>query len=74
MVIGRLQAVGEGDTFIEYEAGTGPEALFWRNRFDVLQNATFKVIDLFKSALFKKRGGLLTANSASAEHRNLAVP
>jgi hypothetical protein len=40
------QAVADRDTFIEHKAVAAPKTLLWRHGLQILQDPTFKVIDL----------------------------
>ena len=45
-VVADLPSVADGDSFVEDEALAGPETFFLRDTFEILEDATVKVIDL----------------------------
>ena len=72
-VIPRLEAMAHGDALIKDKAFTLPQALFGGDRFEVLENAAFEVIDLIK-ALFAHIGGRLFATDATGtEHGDFGL-
>jgi hypothetical protein len=62
----------DGDALVEYEAFAF--VVFAANFFEVFQDATIKLVDLFEPSLFHPWSGLLTANSAGAEHDDGFIP
>src|SRR5437762_6696572 len=68
------QGVTERDAFVEHETLTAPAAFGCRYLFQVFKDAALEVIDLGKTARQKQRAGILAADAAGAEHRDLPVP
>src|SRR4051812_9953266 len=67
------QAVAERDAFVEDKAFAAPAALALRHGFQIFQDAALEMIDFGKTARQKVRTGLLAADTAGAEHRDLPV-
>jgi hypothetical protein len=67
-VLADLQPVADGDPFIKHKALAAPQALVLGNPFEVLEDATFKVIDLLHPGLLKERRRFLATNATGAEH------
>src|SRR4051794_27060539 len=68
------QAVAQCGAFVEHEAFAAPAALLLRHAFQIAKNAALEVIDFGKSPRQQIGAGLLAANAAGAEHRDLAMP
>ncbi|OAG71728.1 hypothetical protein A0J51_03142 [Gluconobacter japonicus] len=70
IVTANFQTMLHRDTLIEHEAFAFPEALFFRNGLQILQNTALKMINLIQPFGFHKRRGLLATDPPSAEHGN----
>src|SRR5215475_3210173 len=68
------QTTAERDALVEHEAFAAPAALCFRHLFQISEDAALEVIDLGKPLRQQERGGLLAADAAGAEHRDLPVP
>src|SRR4030095_4467058 len=67
------QPVAQRHTFVEYKALAAPAALLLRHAFEIAQDAALEVIDLAEALRQQIGAGLLAADTAGAEHRDLAV-
>ena len=67
------QVLINGDAVIEYETFTAPQAFVFFHGLKIFEDAAIEVIDLLKALLHQVVRRLFAANTASAEHRNLAV-
>src|ERR1700749_2871683 len=68
-----MQSMPERDAFVEYETFALPTALCFGHLFEVPEDAAFEMVD-FGEALREQIGArFLAADSAGAEHRDLAV-
>ena len=67
------QPVAQRHAFVEYETFAAPAALLLRHAFEIAQDAALEVIDLVKSVRQQIGAGLLAADAAGAEHRDLPV-
>src|SRR5437016_2735039 len=65
--------MAERDTFVEHEAFAAPAALRLGHAFQVTQDAALEVIDFVESQRQQIGAGLLAADAAGAEHRDLAM-
>src|SRR5690606_13561597 len=73
LIVARLQAMTYRDALIEHEAVAAPQAAVFRYRFQILENATFQVIDLVVAQRAHVGRGFLAANATRAEHGHLAL-
>src|SRR5947207_6132484 len=67
------QSVAQRHTFVEYKTLAAPAAFLLRYAFEIAQDAALEVIDLIKPLRQQIGAGLLAADAAGAEHRDLAV-
>ena len=61
------------DPLIKDEALPLPQTVFSGDLFEVLQDATLKVVHLFHPGLLEVRRGFFTADPAGAEHGDLGL-
>src|SRR3981189_2957963 len=65
--------MAERDAFVEHEAFAAPAALRLGDALQIAQDAALEVIDLVEPLRQQIGAGLLAADAAGAEHRDLAV-
>ena len=70
-MIAKLETMAHADPFIEDEAFAAPQAFLFRNMFEVVQYAAFKVVDFLYPFGTSERGRLFAADAAGAEHCDL---
>src|SRR5690606_6525905 len=66
------QAMPHGNAPAEEEAFAVPQALFRRNGFQILEDASLQMVDLVKALGFHIGGGLFAADASGAEHGDFA--
>ena len=74
LVVGTaLKIMVNGNPIIKDKTLAVPKGLLRRHFFEILKNATLKVIDLIKALLFHIGSRLFAANTAGAKHGNFFV-
>src|SRR3954468_22991772 len=68
------QTMTQRDPPVEHKAFAAPAALARRHGFEIFQNPALEVINFRKAAREQIGAGLLAADAAGAEHRDLAMP
>src|SRR5690554_11699 len=68
VIAAALQTMIDRNPVVKYKTFTFPQALLFWHFFQILQDAAFKVINLFKALLSKVSRGLFTTNAAGTEH------
>src|ERR1041384_3108225 len=67
------QPVAQRHTFVEYETFAAPAALLLRHAFEIAKDTALEVIDLVEALRQQIGAGFFAPDTASAEHRDLAV-
>ena len=67
-MVAQAQPVAHAHALVEHKAFALPGALLRWNFFQVLEDATFEVIHLVKTAQFHERSGFFAADTACAKH------
>src|SRR5687768_9319160 len=70
VVMPHLQTVSNRNPLIKYKAFALPQALFFRNFFQIFQNTAFQMVNLIKTLLQHVSRGLFTTNATCTKHRN----
>src|SRR5690554_3888860 len=68
-----FQTVIDCDPFIKHKTFTFPERFLLRYFFQVFQDTTFKMVNLFEALLFQVGSRFFAANTAGAEHGDFFV-
>ena len=69
-----VKVVINGHPFVKDETLPFPQGFFFRHLFQIFENASLQVIDLFKALLFQVGSGFLTTDAAGTEHGHFLVP
>src|SRR5690606_23460523 len=69
-VVAALEPMANGNAFIEDEALTVPQARFRFYGLQVLEDAAFKMVDVFKALRAQIRRRLFAPYASGAKHRN----
>jgi hypothetical protein len=73
VMVGGIELVVYSDAIVKHKAVPLPQARVFRHGPEVVENATFEVINLLEALGPQVGRGLFTANATGAEHRHFFV-